>query len=205
MYATIHTGVNSFYQNVYLDTKEVSQKRHTLVAHQFHVPLHLMRLCDPSHESRFFKKEDIKTGKPPLRLKSCEFFKIPYFQVVLRVFSNSKGFFKRSFKAYKIVNCTSLRSQSTLNIKNKIIFSKNQSWMAGVDPSRQSFFQRQRGESYGSVAVWVRGLFPWFWKLGQYSFRGLMTVIATGFVHCFDNGYVGKQPAAWKEHCAEYW
>ena len=24
-------------------------------------------------------------------------------------------------------------------------------------------------------------------------------------VHCFDNGYVGKQPLAWKEYCAEYW
>ena len=24
-------------------------------------------------------------------------------------------------------------------------------------------------------------------------------------VHCFDDGYVGKQPVAWKEYCAEYW
>ena len=24
-------------------------------------------------------------------------------------------------------------------------------------------------------------------------------------VHCFDNGYLGKQPVAWKEYCAEYW
>ena len=24
-------------------------------------------------------------------------------------------------------------------------------------------------------------------------------------VHCFDNGYVGKQPVGWKEYCAEYW
>ena len=24
-------------------------------------------------------------------------------------------------------------------------------------------------------------------------------------VHCFDNGYVGKQSVAWKEYCAEYW
>ena len=24
-------------------------------------------------------------------------------------------------------------------------------------------------------------------------------------VNCFDNGYVGKQPLAWKEYCAEYW
>ena len=24
-------------------------------------------------------------------------------------------------------------------------------------------------------------------------------------VRCFDNGYVGKQPVAWKEYCAECW
>ena len=24
-------------------------------------------------------------------------------------------------------------------------------------------------------------------------------------VRCFDNGYVGKQPVAWKEYCAEHW
>ena len=24
-------------------------------------------------------------------------------------------------------------------------------------------------------------------------------------VLCFDDGYVGKQPEAWKEYCAEYW
>ena len=35
-------------------------------------------------------------------------------------------------------------------------------------------------------------------RLGQYPFRGSMIVIATGctVVHCFDNGYVGKQPVA---------
>ena len=44
---------------------------------------------------------------------------------------------------------------------------------------------------------------------GQYSFRGLMKVIATGLsltaFHCFNNGYVGKQQVHWKEYCAEYW
>ena len=24
-------------------------------------------------------------------------------------------------------------------------------------------------------------------------------------VRCFENGYVRKQPVAWKEYCAEYW
>ena len=24
-------------------------------------------------------------------------------------------------------------------------------------------------------------------------------------IHCLDNGYLGKQPVAWKEYCAEYW
>ena len=47
--------------------------------------------------------------------------------------------------------------------------------------------------------------------LGLYSFGGLMLIITTGFIPLsplsvvFDNGYVGKQPVAWKEYCAEYW
>ena len=24
-------------------------------------------------------------------------------------------------------------------------------------------------------------------------------------VRCFDDGYVGKHPVAWKEYCVEYW
>ena len=64
--------------------------------------------------------------------------------------------------------------------------------------------------SVGGVAD-LRTVGRWFDpRLSQYSFQGLMIVIATGFiplaaVHCFDNGYVGKQPVAWKEYCAEYW
>ena len=48
-------------------------------------------------------------------------------------------------------------------------------------------------------------------RLGQYSFQGLIIVIATGIsplitaVFCFDIGYVGKKPVAWKEYCADYW
>ena len=47
-------------------------------------------------------------------------------------------------------------------------------------------------------------------QLVQYSFPGLMIVIAIEFIPltavcCFDNGYVGKQPLGWKEYCAEYW
>ena len=63
--------------------------------------------------------------------------------------------------------------------------------------------------SVGSVAN-LRTGGRWFDpRLGQYSFRGLMIVIATGFippaVRSFDNGYVGKHPEVWKEYCAEYW
>ena len=49
-------------------------------------------------------------------------------------------------------------------------------------------------------------------KLGHYFCRGLMMVIATEFtplsfiaVHCYDDGYVGKQPVAWKEYCVKHW
>ena len=51
--------------------------------------------------------------------------------------------------------------------------------------------------SVGSVAD-LRTGGRWFDpRVSQYSFRGLMRVIATGFIplsRCFDNGYVGKQP-----------
>ena len=39
-------------------------------------------------------------------------------------------------------------------------------------------------------------------RLDQYSFRGLMTFIPNA-AECFDNSYIGKQPVAWKEYCAE--
>ena len=60
--------------------------------------------------------------------------------------------------------------------------------------------------SVGSVAD-LRTGGRWFDpRRFQYSFRGLMIIIATGFipVRSFDNGYVGKQPVVWKEYCAEY-
>ena len=43
-------------------------------------------------------------------------------------------------------------------------------------------------------------------RLDQYTFRGLMIVIHSSLtaVRCFDKGYVGKQPVAWKEYCSEY-
>ena len=62
-----------------------------------------------------------------------------------------------------------------------------------------------------ALRTWEQEVAAWFAPLlGQYSFRGLMIVIAIGFipltaVRCFDNGYVGKQPVAWKEYCAENW
>ena len=61
--------------------------------------------------------------------------------------------------------------------------------------------------SVGSVADLRTG--RWFDPLlGQYSFRGLMIVNATGFTPLSPlsavskNGYEGKQPVAWKEYCA---
>ena len=34
--------------------------------------------------------------------------------------------------------------------------------------------------------------------------NGLILFLLTT-VPCFDSGYVGKQPVAWKEYCEEYW
>ena len=48
-------------------------------------------------------------------------------------------------------------------------------------------------------------------RLNQYSFRGLMIVIATGFIPLSPLSIVstmvnvGKQPIALKKDCAEYW
>ena len=59
-----------------------------------------------------------------------------------------------------------------------------------------------RPSSAGRVADLRTGC-HWFdpW-LGQYSARTHSSLTA---VLCFDNGYVGKQPVAWKEYCVEYW
>ena len=65
--------------------------------------------------------------------------------------------------------------------------------------------------SVGSVAD-LRTEGRWFDpRLGQYSFRGTM-IISCDRIHSyltavryFDDHYVGKQPVAWKESCAEYW
>ena len=59
-----------------------------------------------------------------------------------------------------------------------------------------------------SVEQDVAGLNLW---LSQYTFRGSVVVIATGLqqnltaVQCFSDGYVVKQPVAWKEYCVEYY
>ena len=65
--------------------------------------------------------------------------------------------------------------------------------------------------SVGSV-VDLRTGGRWFDRhLGQYSFSEIGESQCNGVhasltaVHCFDNGYVGKQPVAWEEYCAEYW
>ena len=81
---------------------------------------------------------------------------------------------------------------------------------ASVYVGNQSYFSSVKPHSsVGSIAYFSRG--RWFNpRLGQYSFWGLMIVIATGFIPLttvpwFDNSYVGKQPVAWKEYWAEYW
>ena len=66
-----------------------------------------------------------------------------------------------------------------------------------------------RSSVCGIVDLRTGGL--WFdTRLSQYSFRGLMVVIVTGFIPLspvsvvFDDGYVGKQPVAWKKYCTRY-
>ena len=73
-------------------------------------------------------------------------------------------------------------------------------------------FTIKRSESHSSVGSVADLRTGGCWlDRSKYSFRGLMIVTATGFhssltaVRSFDNVYVGKQPVAWKEYCAEYW
>ena len=39
----------------------------------------------------------------------------------------------------------------------------------------------------------------------QYHIRHSIACMDMQGALCFDDGYVGKQPMAWKEHCAECW
>ena len=49
------------------------------------------------------------------------------------------------------------------------------------------------------------------WESSQWLGKNIVIAIEAGFilsltaVRFFDIGYVGKQPVAWKEFCAEYW
>ena len=45
----------------------------------------------------------------------------------------------------------------------------------------------------------VRAFFPRIDDRHCYRIHSSLTA-----VRCFDNGYVGKQPVAWKEYCSEY-
>ena len=73
------------------------------------------------------------------------------------------------------------------------------------------FKEAKLHSSVGSIADLRTGV-GWFdpW-LGQYSFPGLMTSHCDRIhssltaVPCSGNGYVVKQPVAWKECCTDYW
>ena len=60
--------------------------------------------------------------------------------------------------------------------------------------------------SIGSVADLKTGGHLFNPRLSQYSFRGLMISHCNRIhssltaVYCFTNGYLGKQPVAWKEY-----
>ena len=66
--------------------------------------------------------------------------------------------------------------------------------------------------SIQDLGTGCRGFDP---RLGQYSFRGLMIVISTGSILLSPLSivslstvflfFLGKQPVAWKDYCADYW
>ena len=82
-----------------------------------------------------------------------------------------------------------------------------------LSPTLKFYFSSAEPHSSVGSVVDLRKGGRWFDpRLGQYSFRGLMIVCQSNMIHssltavlCFYNGFVGKQPVAWKEYCAEYW
>ena len=75
-----------------------------------------------------------------------------------------------------------------------------------------SFLSQGKPHSSVDSVVDLRTGGGWFNpRLGQYSFGELMMShcdrirFSLTLVCCFDNGYMGKQPVAWKVYCAEYW
>ena len=83
-----------------------------------------------------------------------------------------------------------------------------------VNKPRWIVFQLFTAEPYSSVGsvadLWTGGrwfdpllgpiFFPW---IDDNHWDRIYSSL-TSF-RCFENGYVGKEPVAWKEYCAEYW
>ena len=105
----------------------------------------------------------------------------------------------------------------TLLVNLELQFSKKKSgWVERAQSSQIqccfSFVKAEPHSSVGSIAD-LRTGGRWFDpRLSQYSFQGCMydshcnrINFSLTTVCCFDNGYVGKHPVAWKEYCMEYW
>ena len=52
-----------------------------------------------------------------------------------------------------------------------------------------------------SVACWTCSLGLFFQRIDDSHFDRILSSLTA--VRCFDNGYVGKHPVAWKEYCAD--
>ena len=88
------------------------------------------------------------------------------------------------------------------------LYEKNSAKSINQSVAYRTWEQEVAGLIPGLGQHEVAGLIP---RLDQFPFWGLMIVIATGLipllcaVHCFDDGYVAKQPVAWIEYSSEYW
>ena len=96
----------------------------------------------------------------------------------------------------------------TLWEKKKLLVTSNFSFSHSGFKS----FLRQTRKNQGLFGKGLRTGGCWFDPgLNQYSFRGWMKVIATGFIPLSLLSVVltmvmwGKQPVAWKDYCVEYW
>ena len=71
-----------------------------------------------------------------------------------------------------------------------------------VPRSRSSAKVKVKYKGYISQKMAVLGAFMFYKHI---LFKLYIIHYSFIAVHCFNNGYVGKQLVAWKEYCAEYW
>ena len=85
-------------------------------------------------------------------------------------------------------------------VKEKLLVTSNFSFSHSV-------FKRHVSQGRQKVSLCGNGLNPNYNqpKVGDTDSHYNRIDSTLTAVHCYHNGYVGKQPVPWKEYCGEYW